>query len=90
MFPSNEFMTRWLEVYKKETYKLQGIEKTEQQLSEDVALLLRDVKEMVLAANLYWGVWALVQNTFSTVDFDYSDYSRKRLRAYYHFKQLLF
>jgi len=43
---------------------------------------------MILAANLYWGVWGLVQHQISTnPDFDYQVYSQKKLKVYYQFKQ---
>ena len=50
--------------------------------------LFEQTKIMVLAANLYWGVWGLVQHQISTnPDFDYQAYSQKKLKVYYQFKQ---
>jgi ethanolamine kinase len=31
---------------------------------------------------LYWGIWALIQATISTIDFNYADYAEVRLAEY--------
>ena len=32
-----------------------------------------------LVSHLFWGVWSLIQAKYSTIDFDYVEYSKKRL-----------
>lgn len=41
--------------------------------------LVAEANVYALASHLYWGVWALVQARYSTVDFDYMAFSRLRL-----------
>ena len=57
---------------------------------EVVSLAHKQTKLMILAANLYWGVWALLQSQFSNVDFDYKEYSRQKLHADNYLKNLMF
>lgn len=50
------------------------------QLSDEVLdRLVAEANVYALASHLYWGVWALVQARYSTVDFDYMAFSRLRL-----------
>ena len=32
---------------------------------------------------LYWGIWALIQATISTIDFPYAEYAETRLAEYF-------
>jgi len=82
-FPSWDFRLDWLKNY---FSAQEGVEVTPEFLER----MLEQSCLMVLAANLYWGVWALVQHQFSDVDFDYQDYSRKKLQAFYHFRETIY
>ena len=49
-----------------------------------------EVEEHVAEANLFslashvvWGVWSILQASFSPIDFDYLEYSKKRLDEFH-------
>ena len=44
--------------------------------------LYTHVNRFTLASHMVWGLWAVVQATHSTVDFDYLGYSRQRWGGY--------
>lgn len=45
-----------------------------------------EVNKYALASHLFWGLWAVVQASVSKIDFDYMEYGRQRLDAYFMFK----
>lgn len=42
----------------------------------------RGIMVMTLCSHLYWGIWALIQNANSDIDFNYVAYSTKRFSLY--------
>ena len=51
--------------------------------------MIEDIKWFDLASNYFWGVWALIQGTISTIDFNYCDYGRLRFKRYFEIKRKL-
>jgi hypothetical protein len=43
-----------------------------------------------MASSLFWGVWGLFQYQNSSVEFDYLEYSKKRMEIYYLWKNNYF
>lgn len=41
--------------------------------------LFHETQVLGLASDLFWGIWAQLQATSSTIDFDYFDYSLQRI-----------
>ncbi|RYH20723.1 hypothetical protein EON65_22610 [archaeon] len=41
-----------------------------------------------LASNLFWGSWAVVQSSLTTLDFDYIGYAKLRFDGYFYQKDL--
>lgn len=50
--------------------------------TEDIDDLFHETQLFALASHLFWGVWAMLQATSSTIDFNYFDYSLQRLAEY--------
>jgi len=42
----------------------------------------REVAAFTPVSHLWWGLWAVMQATISTIDFDYLHYAELRLREY--------
>jgi len=49
---------------------------------EELARLYVEVNQYTLASHLFWAIWGLTQAKNSLIDFDYFDYSLKRLQIY--------
>ncbi|KAI6379112.1 hypothetical protein MCOR25_002092 [Pyricularia grisea] len=50
---------------------------------EDVEDLFAEVDVYRGLPGFYWGIWALIQATISTIDFDYASYAETRLGEYW-------
>ena len=53
---------------------------------EDVRILMDEVDLYRGMSGLYWGTWAIIQSTISSIDFDYTTYAETRLGEYYAWK----
>lgn len=42
--------------------------------------------QFVLLSHLFWGTWAVLQASMSNIDFDFLDYSCKRIAAFHKHK----
>lgn len=58
----------------------------ESSLDDDVEQLMDEVDDFRGLPGLYWGIWALIQATISTIDFDYITYADDRLGEYWGWK----
>ena len=45
--------------------------------------LYHEANQWSLVSHLLWGVWGLLQATHSSIDFDFIEYSNKRLGFYF-------
>nr|XP_054588770.1 ethanolamine kinase 1 isoform X2 [Nothobranchius furzeri] len=72
-YPSHELQRDWLTAYL-ESYKHNtGREVT---VSEaEVTQLYVEVCKFSLASNFFWGLWAILQSRFSSIDFDFHRYA---------------
>ncbi|KAK4178849.1 kinase-like domain-containing protein [Triangularia setosa] len=52
----------------------------------EIEQLLTEVDHFRGVPGFYWGIWALIQATISTIDFDYASYAETRLGEYYAWK----
>lgn len=83
-YPSEDTQRRFFMEYCKNYYN-----KDEKDLREEVDKLYEDVKWFELASNYYWGVWALIQEALSSIDFDYVNYGNAKLNRYLSGKKKL-
>lgn len=84
LYPSRELQGQWLrsylEAYKE--YKGFGTEVTE----KEVEILFIQVNQFALASHFFWGLWALIQAKYSTIDFDFLGYAIVRFNQYFKMK----
>ncbi|VDI83332.1 ethanolamine kinase [Mytilus galloprovincialis] len=75
----------WLRTYLEEWNKQNEIKSAV--TDEEVYKLYTQVNKCALAAHFFWGVWALIQSKYSTIDFDYLDYAIMKLNEYFARKE---
>ncbi|XP_072905549.1 ethanolamine kinase 1-like isoform X1 [Hemitrygon akajei] len=81
MYPPQEMQVEWLqsylEVYKENTG-------SEPKVTErEVQKLYVEVNKFSLVSHFFWGLWALLQSRYSTIDFDFLRYARERFKQYF-------
>ncbi|KAF8471199.1 ethanolamine kinase [Kalaharituber pfeilii] len=54
---------------------------------EEIEALLAEVDAFRGIPGFYWGIWALIQDTISQIDFDYAAYAEVRLGEYWAWKK---
>jgi len=84
LYPSRKLQEQWLrsylEAYKE--YKGFGTDVTE----KEVEVLYVQVNQFALASHFFWGLWALIQAKYSTIDFDFLGYAVVRFNQYFKMK----
>lgn len=55
-------------------------------LEAEAETLFREVDIFRGVPGFYWGIWAMIQATISTIDFDYASYAETRLGEYWAWK----
>ncbi|XP_053741745.1 ethanolamine kinase 2 [Synchiropus splendidus] len=87
-YPSQELQREWLEAYL-ESFKVSaGSEATVTEA--EVTQLYVQVCKFSLASNFFWGLWAILQSRFSSIDFDFQRYAMARLNFYFEKKEEYF
>ncbi|XP_072519845.1 ethanolamine kinase 1 [Salminus brasiliensis] len=88
LYPSQELQWDWLTEYLQSLRSCSGV---------DAAVTEREVQQLYikvckfsLASHFCWGVWALLQATYSTIDFDFSRYAAARFSYYFKKKEEYF
>ncbi|KAM4619243.1 ethanolamine kinase 1 [Polymixia lowei] len=85
LYPSCELQRDWLTAYL-QSYKLN----TGRQVSvteAEVTQLYVQVCKFSLASNFFWGLWAILQARYSSIDFDFQRYATARLNFYFQKKE---
>uniref|UniRef100_A0A8C2STA3 ethanolamine kinase n=1 Tax=Coturnix japonica TaxID=93934 RepID=A0A8C2STA3_COTJA len=84
LYPNRKLQEQWLrsylEAYKE--YKGFGTEVSE----KEVEVLYVQVNQFALASHFFWGLWALIQAKYSTIDFDFLGYAVVRFNQYFKMK----
>uniref|UniRef100_A0A3P9LVM0 ethanolamine kinase n=1 Tax=Oryzias latipes TaxID=8090 RepID=A0A3P9LVM0_ORYLA len=83
-YPDRPVQLLWLRSYL-EAYKQlkgQGSEVTD----AEVETLYVQVNKFALASHFFWGLWALIQAEFSTINFDFLGYAVLRFNQYFKMK----
>ncbi|KAF7491439.1 Ethanolamine kinase 2 [Sarcoptes scabiei] len=89
MYPDEEFQLQWLRTYLRKWYSLNKIQTDDfdqSKFSDDVRKLHGAVERFAMAANFYWGVWAIIQSSYSSIDFNYVSFAFNRLEEYFRRK----
>ncbi|XP_063811327.1 ethanolamine kinase 2 [Pseudophryne corroboree] len=84
LFPDRQTQLEWLRHYLGACKELKQEEKELQ--DKEVEDLFVQVNQFVLASHFFWGLWALIQNRFSDIDFNFAGYAVLRFKQYYHVK----
>ncbi|XP_027726487.1 ethanolamine kinase 2 [Vombatus ursinus] len=87
LYPSRETQLRWLNYYLQAHKQLckEGWGGTAV-TPREVEKLYVQVNKFALASHLLWAFWALIQNQFSTIDFDFLRYAVIRFNQYFKVK----
>nr|XP_031294666.1 ethanolamine kinase 2 isoform X2 [Camelus dromedarius] len=78
-YPARETQLQWLGYY------LQA-QKGAAAAPREVERLYVQVNKFALASHFFWALWALIQNQFSTIDFDFLRYAVIRFNQYFKVK----
>ncbi|KAK2501678.1 hypothetical protein MC885_010244 [Smutsia gigantea] len=78
-YPMRETQLQWLRYYLRAQ---EGTAAT----PREVERLYVQVNKFALASHFFWALWALIQNQFSTIDFDFLRYAVIRFNQYFKVK----
>ncbi|KAI9546461.1 hypothetical protein NQZ68_026682 [Dissostichus eleginoides] len=87
-YPSRELQRDWLMAYLQSYNHSTGREVTVTEA--EVTKLYIQVCKFSLASNFLWGLWAILQSRFSSIDFDFERYATARLNYYFEKKEEYF
>nr|XP_012788833.1 unnamed protein product [Sorex araneus] len=84
LYPGRELQLQWLRAYLEayNHYKGYGPEVTD----KEVEVLFIHVNRFALASHFFWGLWALIQAKYSTIEFDFLGYAIVRFNQYFKMK----
>ncbi|XP_054475927.1 ethanolamine kinase 1 [Anoplopoma fimbria] len=88
LYPSLELQRDWLTAYLESYKHSKGHEVTVTEA--EVTQLYIQVCKFSLASNFFWGLWAILQSRFSSIDFDFLRYAMARLNYYFEKKEEYF
>ncbi|XP_049430006.1 ethanolamine kinase 1 isoform X1 [Epinephelus fuscoguttatus] len=88
LYPSRELQRDWLTAYLESYKQSSGHEVTVTEA--EVTQLYIQVCKFSLASNFFWGLWAILQSRFSSIDFDFQRYATARLNFYFEKKEEYF
>lgn len=84
LYPSRELQRDWLTAYLESYKQSSGREVTVTEA--EVTQLYIQVCKFSLASNFLWGLWAILQSRYSTIDFDFQRYAMAKLNFYFEKK----
>ncbi|XP_060632551.2 ethanolamine kinase 1 [Anolis sagrei] len=84
LYPDRKLQEKWLRAYLEayKEYKGFGTDVSE----KEVEVLYVQVNQFALASHFFWGLWALIQAKYSTIDFDFLGYAIVRFNQYFKMK----
>ncbi|KAL6459573.1 hypothetical protein MHYP_G00313320 [Metynnis hypsauchen] len=84
LYPERSLQLQWLRAYLEayKEYKQQGTQVS----NTEVEVLYVQVNRFALASHFFWGLWALIQAQYSTIDFDFLGYAVLRFNQYFKMK----
>ncbi|XP_055454048.1 ethanolamine kinase 2 isoform X2 [Psammomys obesus] len=78
-YPSREIQLQWLHYYLE-------AQKGTAATPREVERLYAQVNKFALASHFFWALWALIQNQYSTISFDFLRYAVIRFNQYFKVK----
>ncbi|GCC25692.1 hypothetical protein chiPu_0004103 [Chiloscyllium punctatum] len=84
MYPPKELQLEWLKSYLEVFKECSGCEPMVTDL--EVLKLYVQVNKFALASHFSWGLWAVLQARYSTIDFDFLRYASERFKQYFKMK----
>ncbi|XP_078271097.1 ethanolamine kinase 1-like isoform X2 [Rhinoraja longicauda] len=81
LYPPEELQLEWLRSYLQMYKAFTGQDPEVTQL--EVQKLCVQANKFALASHLSWGLWALLQTRYSSIDFDFPRYARERFQEYF-------
>ncbi|XP_052592931.1 ethanolamine kinase 2 isoform X2 [Peromyscus californicus insignis] len=78
-YPDREIQLQWLHYYLE-------AQKGAAPTPREVERLYAQVNKFALASHFFWGLWALIQNQYSTISFDFLRYAVIRFSQYFKVK----
>ncbi|XP_047658589.1 ethanolamine kinase 2 isoform X2 [Tachysurus fulvidraco] len=85
LYPTRELQYDWLTVYLQSVYSNSRVDS--QITQREVNTLYVQVCKFSLASHLSWGLWALLQAKYSTINFDFLKYADARFSYYFKKKE---
>lgn len=83
-YPSTGLQQQWLRAYLEAYKEHKGLGGSV--TDREVEVLYVQVNRFTLASHFFWGLWALIQASLSTIDFDFLGYAVLRFNQYYKMK----
>ncbi|KAK2842656.1 hypothetical protein Q5P01_012856 [Channa striata] len=84
LYPSQDLQRDWLTAYLESYKQSTGCEVTVTEA--EVTQLYIQVCKFSLASNFFWGLWAVLQSHYSSIDFDFQRYAMARFNYYFEKK----
>uniref|UniRef100_A0A8C6JCP8 ethanolamine kinase n=1 Tax=Melopsittacus undulatus TaxID=13146 RepID=A0A8C6JCP8_MELUD len=87
LYPSKDTQLQWLrsylQAYKQLTQGDQGVSE------EELEALYVQVNKFALASHFLWACWGLIQDKYSTIDFNFLRYAKLRFKQYFKMKPVV-
>ncbi|XP_065554539.1 ethanolamine kinase 2 isoform X2 [Lathamus discolor] len=87
LYPSKDTQLQWLrsylQAYKQLTQGDQGVSE------EELEALYVQVNKFSLASHFLWACWGLIQDKYSTIDFNFLRYAKLRFKQYFKMKPVV-
>ncbi|KAK6637315.1 hypothetical protein RUM44_007730 [Polyplax serrata] len=90
LYPNEMLQNRWLRVYLERYSENEGVGGARNVRDDEVEELRQKVEKFTLASHFLWGVWALLQGEYSTIEFDFIEYASIRLNEFLKIKKKLY
>ncbi|NXP59223.1 EKI2 kinase, partial [Chloropsis cyanopogon] len=90
LYPSKEMQLQWLHSYLQAYKELtQGHPGDSQVSEEELETLYVQVNKFSLASHFLWACWGLIQDKYSTIDFNFLRYAKLRFKQYFKMKPVV-
>ncbi|XP_010006615.1 PREDICTED: ethanolamine kinase 2 [Chaetura pelagica] len=90
LFPSKEIQLQWLHFYLLAYKQLtQGDPGSLGVSEEELESLYVQVNKFTLASHFFWACWGLIQDKYSTIDFNFLRYAKLRFKQYFKMKPVV-
>ncbi|NXJ70506.1 EKI2 kinase, partial [Rostratula benghalensis] len=90
LYPSRETQLQWLRSYLQAYKQLtQGGPGGSEVSEEELEALYVQVNKFSLASHFLWACWGLIQDKYSTIDFNFLRYAKLRFKQYFKMKPVV-